>query len=395
MNKALKDFFYNAVASFVPVVILQIIILPIVSARMENDIYGLALTIIAAISLLPSAIGNILNNVHLLENKTYERLGEEGDFGILLSIAIILCSFLMGVLTLYYGIKNVYEIILIVIVSLLTVMREYYIVLFWIDLNYKKIFICNIWLSIGYVIGVFLFFVFDYWEFIYIGGQLLGLIYILKNKGIKVELFHMTKHFPVVFHKVEILTIAGFLNRSLQYVDRLLLYPLLGGKNVSIYYVSTLVGKIISLGVAPINSYLLSQLAKKENMCRNVFVKILCMIGVIGIMGYGLCIIVAYPILSILYRNLANEAMQYIYITTLTSIIYAAISVISPVLLKFCNINWQITISATCFIVYVTVSLILLKSYQLKGFCFGGLISNLVTICLMILIYFITYEREQ
>ena len=69
--------------------------------------------------------------------------------------------------------------------------------------------------------------------------------------------------------------------------------------------------------------------------------------------------------------------------------------VISPIVLRFCNVNWQIVINGLCFIIYVAGSLILLKFFGLMGFCVGGMLANMVSLCLMIVIYLCTYKEME
>ena len=392
--KLIKDFFYNAVAALLPVAVLQVIVLPYISARMNSEAYGLALTMISAIALLPSGLGNVLNNVHLLESSNYKREEKSGDIGLLLCAALVLSTIGILGLSFYYNIYNGYEVILIFAAAILTLVKEYYIVFFWIDLDYKKILISNVWLIVGYLLGMFTINVHGKWEYIYILGQLLSILYIYHNYGIDRRWFHVTDRFRIILHKSSFLVITTILNRSLQYIDRLLLYPLLGGTEVTIYYISTLTGKIISMGMAPVNSFLLSQLAKKDKMSKMMFLKILGISGAVGAAGYLGCIIITAPVLNFLYPRWAQEAMQYVYVTTLTAVMSAMSIVISPILLRFCNVNWQVVISGVCFVVYLVVSLTLLSAYGLWGFCIGGLISNLVTVVMMVVVYLLTYKEE-
>lgn len=394
LKKTGKDFLYNALGAFVPVLCLQILILPYVSSKMDGEAYGLVLTVIALTSLIPAGLGNVLNNVHLLEGNQYKKLGRNGDIGILLFISETGSSIVLLFFLFYYGIQQRNEVILILLLAFLMLFKEYYTVFFWINLDYKKIFLANTWLVVGYAMGVALFRVTGNWEFIYLCGNFCSILYCLKNHRIEKALFFPTARFKHVLHSWGVLITTTILARALQYVDRLLLFPLLGGTEVTIYYISTVVGKMISMGMSPVNSFLLSQFAKREGLKRRMFFQILGVTIVVGILGYVACIVVARPVLTLLYKPYVEKAMPYVYVTTLTSVINAMSLVISPILLKFCNINWQICISGASFIVYIIVSMALLETYDLMGFCLGGYISNLFTLILMVSIYIKTYKPD-
>lgn len=393
-KNVIHGFIYNMISSILPVLIFQFIILPLVAKEMTAETYGLALTMISAIALIPAGLGNVLNNVYLLEFKTYSKFKNKGDFGILVLLAIGISITGMTGLILFYDLVDLSELILLLSVTVLTLLKEYYIVLFWSELKYKNLLLCNLWLIAGYLVGFMFFIILKKWEYIYLLSQLFSLLYIMKCYNIFTNFCIKTDNFKSIFHKFKVLTITSTLSRSLQYIDRLLLYPLLGGSEVTIYYISTLVGKVISLGMSPINSFLLSQLAQKEEFSLKLFLKILSIISFLGILGYFVCLILTVPILNLLYSQWAEEALKYVYITTMTSVIYAISSIVSPFILKFCNINWQTIISGASFIIYSVLSLFLLKRYGLVGFCFGGLFANLFTLLTMICIFIISYKNK-
>ena len=61
------------------------------------------------------------------------------------------------------------------------------------------------------------------------------------------------------------------MNSIVKYADRLILYPLLGGVAVSIYYSATIISKLISLAVTPLSTVILSYFSKMESLKRRTF----------------------------------------------------------------------------------------------------------------------------
>ena len=126
-----------------------------------------------------------------------------------------------------------------------------------------------------------------------------------------------------------------------------------------------------------------------------LFGKLLLVTAGIGFLGYWICIVVAKPLLSFLYPQWIEQSMIYIYITTLTAIFSAISMVVNPIVLRFCNMNWQILINGICFAVYLVVSLILLNEFGLMGFCVGNMLSNAIALFLMVMIYLRTYKGRN
>lgn len=390
-----KQFVYNAVATALPTMVLQLVVLPLIALKMDGDAYGLLLTLVAAVMMVAAGVGNVLNNIHMLSNNEYEEKNISGDYGILFIACVFVLSIFSVGMSYFYNIGSCAETLLLLLLTLFMFAKEYYIVRLWIDLDYFGILKCNTICVVGYLIGLALYWCGGSWQYVYILGNVFGLVYIVRRYGIPRKFFTKSVLFGQTVKKFMALTVATIMTRALQYVDRLLLYPLLGGEEVTIYYVSTLIGKTISIALGPINSFLLSQLAKKKEMQEKTFGKILLLTCCLGMVAYGMCLLVARPILRILYPQWVDKAMIYVVVTTLTAIISAITMVISPIVLKFCNINWQIVISGACFLVYMTAALILLKKYELMGFCVGGMLANLVSLLLMIAVYLFSHKKER
>ncbi len=387
-----KQFIYNVIGTTFPTLALQLLFLPMIAKNMDGETYGFVLTIVAAVMMVSSGIGNVLNNIRMLSDTEYETKRIHGDFGYLFIVnAFATSAVIIGILY-YYGIRGISTYLLTFFMSLSVYAKDYYIVRIRIALDYWKIMICNFFCVLGYAFGYGLFCLGGEWQYIYIIGSLFGLFYNLWKFPVQRPFFAKTALFVQTAKRFGALATATILGRSLQYIDRLLLFPLLGGEDATIYYVSTLIGKTIAMALTPLNSFLLSQLAKKKELSRGVFGKIMLFTCGMGFVGYWICIIVAKPLLGLLYPQWIAQSMKYIYVTTLAAIISAISTVLNPIVLKFCNMNWQIVINGVCFVVYLIISLALLKLFGLMGFCIGNVIANGIMLLLMVIAYQRTYK---
>ena len=84
MKKIFFDMALNIFATAIPTFALQLIILPILARSMSDAKYGLLVTILAILNVVPSTMGNVLNNIRLLYNNDYIENGYEGDFNVIL-----------------------------------------------------------------------------------------------------------------------------------------------------------------------------------------------------------------------------------------------------------------------------------------------------------------------
>ena len=95
------------------------------------------------------------------------------------------------------------------------------------------------------------------------------------------------------------------------------------------------------------------------------------------------------PALTLIYPQYVDEALKYIYVTTLTIIISIIANILNPVVLKFCHSKWQIVINVSYLALYGCLSLVLLNLYGLMGFCIGALVASIVKLITILMIYYI------
>ena len=79
-KRLIRDFAFNILATCVPIVTLQLLILPGIAAKDGETAYGMIVTLLGVITIGSETVGNSLNNTRLLQQLTYEQRGVEGDF---------------------------------------------------------------------------------------------------------------------------------------------------------------------------------------------------------------------------------------------------------------------------------------------------------------------------
>ena len=388
-KKIVFDMALNIAATAIPTFVLQLVILPALSRYMPDERYGLLVTILAFLNVVPSTMGNALNNIRLLFNNEYVDEKQEGDFNLILSVLAIVDIAAIMIFLFYYDKElTLLNLLLIIVVSVLWLGREYFIVAFRLNINYVQILICNMLRIVGYGVGFALFRLTGYWKWIYLFGLLFSLLYCFIKSNLWKEPFRRTIIFKKTSTQGILLLIAKILNRLITYADKILIYPILGGAVVSVYYAATIFGKVVSIMITPINSVALTYLAKVRTKKDNTFKSALLLGCIVCVVGYFLCIAVSRPVLSILYPRFVDDAMKYILITTGTTVLYALTSIVDPFIMKFFDMKWQIAINGSTVGVYLILCLSFLKLWGLMGFCLGALLTNALKLVFMIFIYY-------
>ena len=388
-RKVVFDMALNIVATAIPTFVLQLLILPNLAKFMSDDNYGLLVTVLAFLNVMPSTMGNVLNNIRLLYNENYVETNNEGDFNILLAI-LEGVNFLSVTVFLFYYDSNLtlFTVLMTGITALLWLAREYFLVAFRLIINYRAILLCNVIMVGGYGIGYLLFLGTKVWQVIYISGLLCSLIYCFIRSRLWKEPFKITPLFKRTSTQGLLLLIAKILNRLLVYADKIIVFPVLGGALVSVYYAATVFGKVVSLMITPVNSVVLTYLAKAKKKTDSMLKSALLVGIAVCAVGYIVCVLISRPVLSILYPQYVDSAMNYIYLTTDTTVLYALISIVDPFIMKFFDMKWQIAINGGTVVVYLALGISFMIPWGLMGFCVGALLTNVLKLLFMIFIYY-------
>lgn len=386
--KVIINIIFNAIGSFLPIAVLQLFVFPELSRIYTSEQYGTVITAISILAVIASGLGISLNNVRLLTSLKYDK-NSYNDFIILLLFygSINILAIACGGMYLKF---STFENLIYIVTSLVVFLKDYFVVLFLLNLDYKKVCIYNILSTFGLITGMFFIKHCKVWQLFYILSGIYPLLYILFCFRKNVNPFKLAKSsfFKSTCKKATSITGAAILNQFLGYADRLLLYPLMGGSVVAVYYISTLVSKIISLCIGPVQGVFLSYISKGY-LNKRVSFKSTLVLGIgVGLCVYIICTLSAGPILKILYPDMAVEALKYVGIVTATSILFSINSLLNPFIMKECDNKWPMQLAIENIIVYVISSFILLKIWGLIGFCFANLLTNLYRTIRMYIIYY-------
>lgn len=391
-KKVILDMFLNIVAVAIPVAVLQFYSYPML-AKLGAEKYGLMITIYSVWVVVSNTIGTALDNVRLLNSNWYIQNEKQGDFVYLFKIWNVINVIIVTLIfCIYSKSHNPIEIMGAGIIAVLFAGKAYLEVGFRIKLNYLAIVISNLLQGIGFILGTIVALKTGIWQFVFLLGFLLCDVYCVCKTGLLSESSKKTEHFSVVNADCNRLIVANTIGNMMNYADKLVLYPLMGAYAVSIYYTATILGKIVSMLTGPINNVVLSYISRWDNSKKNILNKVLIVGLIIAAAGYAVTLLVARPIISLLYPQWVDEVIKYIPLTTITIMLMAIISMVQPFVLKFCEMKWQIAINIVGVGVYFVSALILWKIYGLVGFCLGTIIGAAAKLGVMLVIY---YKKEK
>lgn len=388
------DVIINMVGTALPLLLLQMIIYPLVAKSISADLYGEMQTTISVVYLSGGVLGTALSTSRLIKNA--DESYNDCDYSFLSFISIVtltLMSFLFFVL--YFSDTQIHLLIFRIIIVIESYLINYLEVEFRIKLNFKNILYSNLYGCVGAIAGYGVFFLTNIWEFILVGTYLFRVVFCLlntsiwKEKKIRSPLFK--ERSLTFFH----LTTSNLLDKSIVYLDRLLLFSLLGGAAVSVYYTANIIVKLALKVIAPINNVILSYLAKGKTVRREIW-KTTLVVGVGScVIMYPVCIAINKFLLPIFYGQWSSEAIVLVPITSASLCVSVLNGFLAPLSLKSLATNRQVIISFFSLLMYVCVFLLTYKRFGLGGCCFASLLGYLTKTVLMLLFYFVSLKQNK
>lgn len=376
-KKFLKNSIINTLAVALPIILIQFYIMPRMSLIMDVEKYGVTITIISILNFISTRTGNTLNNIRLINNNIYSsEVKNYGDFSILVTLYGFCTSFLVVILS-FYCVKLENDYILLFITGLFMLLREYLIALFRIKLEYNKIFITYMLQTIGLLCGWVLYIICKKWLWIYFVGNFVPILYMIyKNRKNKFISFSKSSYFISTFYSELFLFISSILNGFNIYADKLFILPMQGAKNVTIYYVATVIGRFMDMIITPVSSVLLSYLSKEKKIQKRILKNIVWKTIILLILGYITGLFLSPRLLKLLYPQYVNDVIKYLPVTIGSGIINCTYLIINTIVIRFMKIDRQLFISIIGIVIFVITSLILNRYLGLMGFCLGALFAS-------------------
>ncbi|WP_411337981.1 lipopolysaccharide biosynthesis protein [Ruminococcus gauvreauii] len=384
-KKVGTDFLYNIFASGIVTGIMQLLLYPVINKILGDIKYGNILTVMGIINTTSAVVGLSLNNIRLVNNAKNADKNLLGDYNLLLCIFNSLGTILVFTIAKGMFCLPVLECVGLGILSLLMCCRTYWSVTFRLYLNFKKNFLMNLLLSIGYILGCGLIVIGINWSLAFILGEIFALFYIFKNSDIARESYRRTYRFKGIIHDYGILALSSLSGNLLMYLDRLLLYPLLGASAVAVYTVAAFCGKTMGIVSTPIAGVLLSYYAQENfRMTRKRFWMINGLIGALAILAVAIITPIAPYIIKILYSNLYDETVKIMYLANIAAILGVVSNFIQPAILRFAPPKWQVIKEILYAVLYLGGGLYFLSVQGLVGFCIANIIANSFKIILLL-----------
>lgn len=380
----LKDTILNIFASGIVVILLQLIVYPFLSKVNNISVFGEILVIMAIINIVGVLYGSSLSNLKLKYHSHYLESKSNGDFLPLLLISTIFNAFTTTIL--FKSIISqveLRELIIYILLAILTMLRSYMVVEYRLSLNFNKILIHGIIYSFGLILGIYVFEIISIWYLIFLIAETLSFVYLIFTTVLLKEPFIKTKNFKTTIINFLYLCLSNSIKNTILYLDRLILFPLLGSYQVAVFFAATVIGKMTSFVLSPISGVVLSYLSREQKKLKvSFYLKINGIIIIFVAFISVLTVISSIYVVPLLYSDLYKDTIDILLVANIAVVIRASTILPQTIVLKYAETYYQVFIQIVDILLYLGLGICFLYFWGLKGFCFGMLFSSIVLYCI-------------
>ncbi len=357
----------------------QFAVYPVWAKQLGAEVNGNVLTLIAYINIISVAIGSGANYARMRHSSTNKTTN--GEYNLCLIIVSIICipvSFVAQYATdMNLGIVDSALYLLLMIAMM---WRYYADVDFRLSLDYRGFFKYYLVISLGYGVGIGLYLWIGHWPLALLIGEMAGLIYVaLFGNILKSNSFEFSHNNKTVYSVIFTLIATNLILNLIFNADRLLLNALVSGTAVTLYYISSLLGKTVSLITTPLNSVIIGYTARyKGKLTMKMLLIASSLIGGTIIIATFACTIGSHILIRFLYPDEFNDAAQYFILANLSQIIYCCTNSLTTFLLCFTESKYQLYINIVYAIAFISIGIPVTVIWGLNGFVTGLVCVNII-----------------
>lgn len=378
------DMAINMIAATIPVAVLNIVIYPSLAVTLSTDEYGTLTTCIGLVNFVNGIWGSSIAFTRLLDKKENIKVK---NYSVLLVLYIVLAMVMNIVMMLLTGcfMKNSNPLLLSICVILL-IINNYLIVEYRLILSYKRILISNLFGALGYICGLLFLSLIrtNRWEWVFVFGYGFAVIYNLVTTQIWKSKLEIDSDFPKVFKETGVLVVTSSISGASTYLDKLIIFPVLGATSMAYYQTASIISKVIPMFASAISNVLLSYLVKLKSLSYKTYSLFICFLVVFSILGLVACNTIVPLVINFLYPSYYEYCLAIIPYANIVAILQMFYSFVFPLTLRFCEKKMQYYVQLGRLVPYLFLTIILIKKFELSGFCIATIIAQIIQILIII-----------
>lgn len=373
----------------------QLLLYPLLARIMGEVRYGELQYLMAFVNIATVSIGTAANLSRITAPRE-EREGAGGAYNrFLLGVALLgvpLCLLIwrFGGVEMDHLTAFTYYLVFVAMAF-----RYYADVIYKITLSYRRYFLYYLTIGMGYVLGALLFRRTGLWPLAILTGEAAGVGFAyLTEGGLRGSEKTAVPLGKSTLRALFILCLSEGAANLILNADRLLLKLLVGSAAVTVYYLSTLVGKTVSLFSTPFSGVLLGYLARYEGGLRRRSLRWIAPVSLAAILlGTGAATLGGYVMLRWLYPAELDAVRPYLLYGSLAEVLYFTTTVLTALLARFGKKRYQIYVNGLFALCFVGLGIPATLLYDVRGFAVAAVIAGVLRWLAALLLLFFTAKE--
>ncbi|MBE6530706.1 MAG: hypothetical protein E7679_01250 [Ruminococcaceae bacterium] len=397
-KKKIADLLMSICATAVFNMVIQFAIYPLLEGGMGSEQFGIALSVLSVVAILSGTVGSAANYSRMVTTTKKDIAYTNGDYNLIVLTLSLMCA-IGGVFYLrYVGISSALPTLLFVFLIILSSLRYYCDAEYKIRGDFLRYMLFYIAVSLGYIIGIFIYSFTDQWMFTFIIGEAFSVLFVLIwGTTFRKNALIPSKNFSLVCGSMGFLLLSTLIDNLTLNADRLLLMLFVSGDAVSIYYIASLLGKVIAMLSVPLNSLIISYLIKyKGTLTKKLWGIASAAALALGAAGFAVCAVISPFILGILYPDphIQSSISPYITPAILGQVFYFVSGILLVILLRFRGERKQFFFNAAYALEFFIIVIISTAAHGLRGFVYSSLAANAIRFVAVMIWGFIPPQRK-
>ncbi len=381
--KYANDMVFTMGATVVMQIVLQIILYPLLNRCFGESITGTILYFMGIVYIFPQAVGTALCNTRLISRKTMDTTN--GDFLGILIVSSTVC----GAICFYFGYKDDKDLLFSLLFALFTIVyafRMYALVEFRLNKDFKGYFVNHLLVSIGYLIGLGIYFLCHFWLVIFFVGEVLGLVYsLIKGNVFKPE--KATGNLMKNIKDYSLLLISILLRDGVNQYDKVIIFSLISSNLVAQYNAVSLIGKSLQMLINPVNTLIVTYLSEKgSGFTKTKFRKFTAICLGTGVLFLLFCQIATPIYIKLFYSSFYDEIIGYCFVVNCGLIIGFVASLFMATIMSQGKTTVYTIIQFIWGGLYIALAYFFTKKYSIAGLAGVSIAVNMLKLVASIIV---------
>lgn len=395
-KKILSDSVWSIAGLVLMNVTLQFAVYPFWERRAGEAMLGNVLYLISLMNVFSVSMGVSVSYARL--KRSADESTKNSPYLIILAVATAVAALIGVLISLVGGVEmSLLETVIFCAVMCLTMWRYYADVEYKLSLNYRSYFLYYLFISVGYAIGIALFYLTGLWSITLFVGELFGLAFVfLRGRVLRPERTLDTAELSDAVKLVVLLLGSEMLSTLIFNADRILLKLVIDEVAVTEYYLASLLGKTVALLTSPLTGVIVGYLSKYKGDLTVKGMNIVTLLAAaLAALGTLACTVGSYILIPLLYPAQFDTVKQYFIVANMAQVTFFVGSVITVVLLRFAKSRYQMYITAIYAVTFLAVCIPCALKWGLGGFCAGLAVTTAVRFTVTVVLGYFTALKNK